>query len=64
LEVSSAVIKKIRSGTRSDPEFDRRGGGVSYIDARKKRFQNAVPACVLVRKNFRTAYRRKKYAWK
>jgi hypothetical protein len=38
LEVSSAVLlKKIRSGTHSDPEFGRRGGGVSYIDARKKK---------------------------
>jgi hypothetical protein len=27
-------------------------GVVSYINARKHRFQNAIPSCVLLRKNF------------
>jgi hypothetical protein len=29
-------LKKIGSRTHSDPKFDQRGGGVSYIDAREK----------------------------
>jgi hypothetical protein len=41
------------SGTHSDPKFDQRVGNVSYIDARKKSFRNAVSLCVLLRKNFR-----------
>jgi hypothetical protein len=45
-------LKKIGSRTHSDPKFSQRRGGVSYIDARKKRFQNAGPACVVLRKNF------------
>jgi hypothetical protein len=28
-------------------------GGISYIDARRKRFRNALPACVLLIKEFR-----------
>jgi hypothetical protein len=36
----------------SDPKFGWRQSGVNYIDAMKKRFQNAVLACVLPRKNF------------
>jgi hypothetical protein len=30
-----------------------KGGGVSYIDARTKRFRDAVRACAFLRKNFR-----------
>jgi hypothetical protein len=33
------------------------GGGVSYTNARKQRFLNAIPACILLRKNFRKAFR-------
>lgn len=33
------------------------GDGVSYTDPRKIRFGNAVPCSVLLRKNFRTAFR-------
>jgi hypothetical protein len=40
----------------SDPKFGRRGGGVSYIDARGKRFQNAILACVVLRKNFQNSF--------
>jgi hypothetical protein len=51
--MSSAIfLKKIGSGMHSDPKFGWRGGGVSYIDAREKRFQNTIPACALLRKNF------------
>jgi hypothetical protein len=34
---------------QSDPKFGRRGGGVSYIDARQKRFWNPILACILLR---------------
>jgi hypothetical protein len=52
--VSSVVfLKKISSGTRSDPKFGRRGRCVSYINARKTRFRNTFPACVLLRKYFK-----------
>jgi hypothetical protein len=37
---------------QSDPKFSERGRGVNYIDARKKRFWNAVLACILLRKNW------------
>jgi hypothetical protein len=50
---SAIFLKKMGSGTHSDPKFGRRGGGVSYIDYRKKGFRNSVPACVLLRKSFR-----------
>jgi hypothetical protein len=36
--ISAIFQKKIGSGTHSDSKFDRRGGGVSYLDARKKGF--------------------------
>jgi hypothetical protein len=36
----------------SDPKFGWRGGGVSYINDRKKRLWNGVPTCVLLRHNF------------
>jgi hypothetical protein len=36
----------------SDIKFGSREGNVSYTSARKKRFQNAVLACILLRKNF------------
>jgi hypothetical protein len=51
-DYSSPPVTTRRTGTHSDPKFGRRGGGVSYIDA-KKRFRIAVPVCVLLRKNFR-----------
>jgi hypothetical protein len=36
ISVGSAIfLKKIGSGTHSDPKFGRSGGGVSYIDDRK-----------------------------
>jgi len=39
--------------TQSDPKFGRRGESESHIDTRKKRrCQNTVPACTLLRKNF------------
>jgi hypothetical protein len=41
--------------TQSDPEFCQRGESVSYIDARNERFQNAILACILLRKNFRNS---------
>jgi hypothetical protein len=45
--------KKIGCGTHSDTTFGRRGGrGVCNTDAKKKRFRNAVPISVLLRKNF------------
>jgi hypothetical protein len=46
-------LKKIGSGTNSDPKFCRRWGGISYIDARAKKFRNVVSACVILRKIFR-----------
>jgi hypothetical protein len=49
---SSIFINKIGPGTHRDPKFGRKGG-VSYIDAKKKRFRNAVQAYALLRKNFR-----------
>jgi hypothetical protein len=54
LLLSAIFLKKIGSGTYSDPKFGQREGGASYIDAGKKRFQDAVPACVL-RKNFQNS---------
>jgi hypothetical protein len=33
---SATFLKKIGSGTHSDPKFSWIGGGVSYIDGRKK----------------------------
>jgi hypothetical protein len=59
--INAIFLKKIGSGTHSDPKFGRRGGGVSYIDDRKKRFRNAVPVCVLLRKNFRNGVPSQKY---
>jgi hypothetical protein len=49
-------VKKIGSRMHSDPKFDWRGGGVTLMPgrrgARKKRFRNAVLACILLRKNW------------
>jgi hypothetical protein len=45
----------------SDPKFGWRGEGVTYIGARKKRFQNAIPACILLRKNFKNDIPSQKY---
>jgi hypothetical protein len=45
-------LKKKGFGIHSDTKFGRRGGGVSYMNAREKRFQNAIPAGGLLRKNF------------
>jgi hypothetical protein len=38
---------------QSDPKFGQQEGGVNYVDARKKSFWNTIPACALLRKNFR-----------
>jgi hypothetical protein len=45
-------LKKIGSGTQIGQKFGQRWGGVSYINSRKKRFQNTIPVCTLLRKNF------------
>jgi hypothetical protein len=52
-DIQGYVSEENSSGTRSDPKFGRRGRDVSYIESREKRFRNAVPACVLLRKNYR-----------
>jgi hypothetical protein len=53
LPVCSAIfVKKKDSGTYSDTEFG--WWGVSYTNARKERFQTAVPVCIL-RKNFQNS---------
>jgi hypothetical protein len=46
-------LKTISSGTHSDSKFRWPRRGVSYIDAREKRFRNTIPACMLPRKKFR-----------
>jgi hypothetical protein len=38
---------------QSGPKFVRGGGGISYNDARKKRFWNTIPACIILIKSFR-----------
>jgi hypothetical protein len=38
---SGVFLKKMGSGTHSEPKFDRRGRAVNYIDSRKK-IPNAV----------------------
>jgi hypothetical protein len=43
-------LKKIGSGTHRLTK--NLVGGVSYINPRKKRFQNTIPVCALLRKNF------------
>jgi hypothetical protein len=53
VSLCAIFLKKISSGKHTDPKFGWRGGGVSYIDARKRRFRNAVPAFISLRKNFR-----------
>jgi hypothetical protein len=63
---SAILIKKTDSGILGDPKFGWRGEGVSYINARKKRFWNTVPACVLLRLNFQNgvpAHSVKKCPW-
>jgi hypothetical protein len=47
--VSTDFLKKIVSRTHSDPKFGRRGREVILMPG--KEFQNAVPACILQRKN-------------
>jgi hypothetical protein len=49
---SAISLKKIGSGTHSDPNYGWRAGGVSYINIKRRRFWNAVLACALLRKNF------------
>jgi hypothetical protein len=56
-------FSKESSGTHSDPKFGRRGEGVIYIDDRKKRFRNGIPACVLLRKNFRDSVPLQECSW-
>jgi hypothetical protein len=51
LEESSIFLKKVDFGTHSDPKIGRRVGRVSYNEARKDEFRNAVPGCVLLTKN-------------
>jgi hypothetical protein len=46
---------------KSDPKFGRRGSGVSYINARKERFWNTNPDCILLRKNFWNGIPTQKY---
>jgi hypothetical protein len=53
--VSAIFLKKTGSGMHSDSKFGQRGGVFSYIDARKERFWNAVPAWFLLRKNLRNS---------
>jgi hypothetical protein len=48
-------LKKIGSGRRSDSKFGQRGGGVTCINARKKRFWKAILACVLLRQNLQNS---------
>jgi hypothetical protein len=52
VSASAVFLKKIGSGKHSDPKFGWRAGGVCCIDAKKKRFQNTILACVLLRNNF------------
>jgi hypothetical protein len=47
-----SFLMSLSSRMHSDPKFGQRGWGVSHINARKKRFQNAIPACILQRKNY------------
>jgi hypothetical protein len=59
LPVCGAIfVKKKDSGTYSDTEFG--WWGVSYTNARKERFQTAVPVCIL-RKNFQNSVLAQKY---
>jgi hypothetical protein len=60
---TAILLMKIGSGAHSDPEFSWRQGGVSCIDVREKRFQNTVPACVLLRRNFWNGIPSEKYPW-
>jgi hypothetical protein len=49
---SAIFLKKIGSGMHSDPKFSPRGGDVHYVDARKKRFCNALALqCIIVKWN-------------
>jgi hypothetical protein len=48
-QTQASAVKGWRLKTRA---MASRGGGVSYTDSRRKRFQNAIPACILLRKNF------------
>jgi hypothetical protein len=48
-------LKKIGSGRHSNSKFGQRGGGVTYINARKKRFWKAILACVLLRQNLQNS---------
>jgi hypothetical protein len=63
VSVSAIFLKKIGSGMHSDKKFGQRGRGVRYIDARKKRFRNGIPACARSRKNFWNGVPSQKYPW-
>jgi hypothetical protein len=43
------------------PKIRLKRGGVSHTNAMKKRFQNAVPACVLLRKNLQSGIPSQEY---
>jgi hypothetical protein len=58
---SATFINKIDFGTHSDPKFGWRGGGVIILMPRKKGFQNTVPACIILRKNFQNGVPSQKY---
>jgi hypothetical protein len=52
--IISDIFLQIQVPERTDLRFGRRGVGITYTDVRKKkRFRNAVLACVLQRKNLR-----------
>jgi hypothetical protein len=61
LVISAISLQKTGSGTHSDPKYSRTRGGVSYINARKKRFLNTIPASALLRKNFWKGIMSQKY---
>jgi hypothetical protein len=46
--------KKFRNA-ESVPKIQSERCGIGYTNARKKRFPNAVPSCVLLKKNFRNS---------
>jgi hypothetical protein len=52
--IISDIFLQIQVPESTDLRFGRRGVGITYTDVRKKkRFRNAVLACVLQRKNLR-----------
>jgi hypothetical protein len=54
IKTSAIFLKKIGSGMHSDPKFGQRRG-MCYIDATVKGFWDAIPAYVLLSKNFQNA---------